>query len=69
MRLLGHMKNRNRDAGIENKCLDTKGIRAGGRNWEVEIDTCTLFILCIKWITNENLLYSIGNSTSCPVGT
>ena len=48
MRLLDHMKNRNRDAGIENKCLDTKGIRGGGRNWEVEIDTCTLFILCIK---------------------
>ena len=48
MRLLDHMKIRNRDEGIEKKCLDTKGIRGGGRNWEVEIDTCTLFILCIK---------------------
>ena len=27
---------------------DTKGIRGGERNWEVEIDTCTLLILCIK---------------------
>ena len=30
-----------------------------GRTWETGIDTSTLLILCIKWITNENLLYSI----------
>ena len=33
--------------------------RAGGgggvMNWEIEIDICTL--ICIKWITNKNLLY------------
>ena len=29
----------------------------------------TLLILCIKQITNENLLYSTGNSTQCSVVT
>ena len=24
-------------------------------NWEIGIDTCTL--MCIKWMTNKNLLY------------
>ena len=37
----------------------TKG--GGGLNWEIGIDIYTL--LCIKEITNENLLYSTGNST------
>jgi hypothetical protein len=27
------------------------------------------FIICIKSITNENLLYSSGNSIQCPVVT
>ena len=27
----------------------------GGMNWEIEVDMYTLE--CIKWITNENLLY------------
>ena len=27
----------------------------GGMNWEIGIDMYTL--MCIKWITNENLLY------------
>ena len=27
----------------------------GGMNWEVGIDMCTL--ICIKWITNKNVLY------------
>ena len=30
-------------------------------NWEIGIDIYTL--LCIKQITNENLLYSTGNYT------
>ena len=34
----------------------------GGMNWEIGIDIYTLLILCIKQITNENLLYSTGNS-------
>jgi len=42
----------------------TYGYQAGrgsGMNWEVETDIYTL--LCIKQITNENLLYSKGSST------
>ena len=31
-------------------------------NWETEIDIYILLILCIKKITDENLLYSTGNS-------
>ena len=31
-------------------------------NWEIGVDTYTLLILCIKQRTNENLLYSTGNS-------
>ena len=32
------------------KCMDTKGIGGGEfrMNWEIEIDTYTLLILCIK---------------------
>ena len=30
-------------------------------NWEIGIDIYTL--ICIKQITNENVLYSTGNST------
>ena len=29
---------RNRDTGIENKYVDTKGARTGGMNWEIGID-------------------------------
>ena len=51
--------------------MDTKGEKqgrgGGGMNWETGIDIYTL--LCIKQITNENLLYSIGNSTQCSVVT
>ena len=37
------------------------GDMEGGINWEVGIDMYTL--LYIKWITNKNLLCSIGNSS------
>ena len=39
----------------------------GGMNWEIGTDTHTL--LCIKQVTNENLLHSTGNSTQCSVVT
>ena len=45
----------------------TKGGRGGGMNWEIGIDIYTL--LCIKWVANENLLYSTGNSTQCSMVT
>ena len=40
--------------------MDTKGgkwrgVGGGGMNWEIGIDMYTL--ICIKWITNKNLLY------------
>ena len=42
---------------VENKPMDTKGAMGdGGMNWETVIDIYTLWILCTKWITNENLL-------------
>ena len=43
------------------------GKGGGGMNWDIRIDTYTL--LCIKQITNEDLLYSTGNSTQCSVVT
>ena len=36
-------------------------------NWEVGTDVYTL--LCVKQMTNENLLYSTGNSTQHSVVT
>ena len=47
--------------------MDIKGVRRGGMNWETGIDIYTL--LCIKEITNENLLYSPRNSTPGSVVT
>ena len=41
-----------------------RGKRSGGRNWQTGIDTYTLLILCIKWTTDGNMLYSSGNSPS-----
>ena len=32
--------------------------KMGGMTWEIGIDIYTLLMLCIKQITNENLLYS-----------
>ena len=55
------MQGSNRDTDVENKRTDTKrgkqvgGGGDGGMNWEIGIDIYTL--ICIKQITNENLLY------------
>ena len=43
------------------------GRGGGGMSWEIGIDISTL--LCIKKVTNENLLYSTENSTQCSVVT
>ena len=37
-------------------------------NWETGIDMYALLMICIRWMTNENLLYSSGNSTQRSVG-
>ena len=50
------LQGRNRDTDVENKRMDTKGGKGGrGMNWAIGIDMYTL--ICIKWITNKNLLY------------
>ena len=54
------LQGRNRDTVVENKHMDTKegkwqGGGGGVMNWEIGIDIYTL--ICIKWITNKNLLY------------
>ena len=55
---------RNRDTDVENKRMDTKWGKwwwwgGGVMNWEIGIDIYTL--ICIKWITNKNLLYKKMN--------
>ena len=42
---------------------------AGYSPWGREESDTTeqLTLIFIKWITNENVLYSTGNSTQCPV--
>ena len=55
------MQGRNRDTDVENKRMNNKGGKwqgggGGGMiNWEIGIDMYTL--MCIKWMTNKNLLY------------
>ena len=53
---------RNRETDVENKRMDTKGGKPGGRgcgggvmNWAIGIDMYTL--MCIKLMTSKNLLY------------
>ena len=52
-----YLQNRNKVTDIENKFRDAKVGNEGG------------MILCIKQITNENLLSSTGNSAWCSVVT
>ena len=55
------MQGRNRDTDVEKKHghqggkVAAGGGGGGGMNWEIGIDIYTL--ICIKWITNKNLLY------------
>ena len=54
------LQGRNRDTDVENKRMDTKEEEwrlagDGVINWEIGIDIYTL--ICLKWVTNKNLLY------------
>ena len=55
------LQGRNWDTDVENKCRDTKGgkllggVGGGVMNWAIGIDMYTL--MCIKLMTNKNLLY------------
>ena len=42
--------------------MDTKGERGSERNWETGMDTYTLLIPCVKYITLGSMLCSPGNS-------
>ena len=65
-----HLQSRSRDTDVENKYMDIMQESGGsGRGWETEIDIYTLLKVRLKWMTNENLLYSLGNSTWCSVVT
>ena len=41
------LQSRNRDTDFEHKCMEIREGREG-RNWDIETDTYTLLILCIK---------------------
>ena len=45
-----------------------RGKQGDGRSWEIGTDIYTQVIPCINQITNDNLLYSTGNSTQSSVG-
>ena len=49
---------RDRDTGIENRRMDTKGGSGGGVNWEVGIGTHTLLILWVEEVADEDTLHS-----------
>ena len=34
---LSYLQNRNRDADVENKGMDTKGVKGESMNWETEV--------------------------------
>ena len=61
------MPGRNRDADLENGCVDMVGGEVGGMNWEIGIDIHTL--PCVKQIARGNMLYSTGSSAGCSVVT
>ena len=46
-----------------------QGGERGGSEMNRETGIDIYILLCIKQITNENLLYSMGNSTRCSVVT
>ena len=52
---------------LENKHHYQGRKQGSGMKWETGIHVYTL--LCIKEITNENPLYSTGNSTQCSLMT
>ena len=58
---------RDRDAGVENGCVDTEGGREDGVNWEIGTDWRA--VPCMKQIASGNLLHSTGSSAQCSVVT
>ena len=59
-----NLQNRERLTDLENEHMVVGG-RMGGRDREFGKDMYTL--LCLKWITSKDLLYSTWNSAQCYV--
>ena len=62
------MQGRNRDTNVwtqEGKAVGWGEGRWWWDEWEIGIDMYTL--ICIKWTTNKDLLYSTGKSTQYSV--
>ena len=59
-----NLQNRERLTDLENEHMVARG-RMGGRDREFGKDMYTL--LCLKWITSKDLLYSTWNSSQCYV--
>ena len=57
-----NLQNRERLTDLENEHMVVGG-RMGGRDREFGKDMYTL--LCLKWITSKDLLYSTWNSAQC----
>ena len=50
---------------LENRLVVGKGERGSGIDWEFGVNRCKL--LHLEWISNETLLYNIGNYIESPV--
>ena len=54
---------------VQNPLSKLSSVGRGGMDWEFAIDIYILLILCIKYIANESILNSTGNSTQYSVVT
>ena len=61
------LQGRNRDAHIEDRCVDTGQEVGSDTNWERRVDIYTL--PCVKKITSGKLPYSTGSSALCSAMT
>ena len=62
-----YLQDRNKDADIENRLMNTAREGERGTNWESSIETYTL--PCEKQLASGKLLYNTGSSTQCCVTT
>ena len=61
------LQGRNRDAHIEDRCVDTGQEVESETNWERRVDIDTL--PCVKKITSGKLPYSTGSLALCSAMT
>ena len=58
------MKQNRRETGIENKLVVTSAERGEGRG-KMGYGIKRYKLLCIKWISNKDILYSTGKYSYC----